>query len=122
MRCHTIFVPKYSELLYMVCSPKKEKELKQCEVKRTSLTRISSTLLLESRGSFDLSACINILKSQQFSEAAEFGFCERFGEYIHRVFVSWYVFKCDFPVFDRFSDEVILDVNVLGTCVEFVVF
>ena len=27
----------------MVCSPKKEKELKQCEVKRTSLTRISST-------------------------------------------------------------------------------
>ena len=30
----------------MVCSPKKEKELKQCEVKRTSLTQISSTTQL----------------------------------------------------------------------------
>ena len=117
-----IFVPKYSELPYMVCSPKKEKELKQCEVKRMSLTRISSTLPLESHESFDLSACINILKSQQFSEAAEFGFREQFGEYIRRVFVSWYVFKCDFPVFNRFSDEVISDVNVLVTCMEFVVF
>ena len=86
-----------------------------------SLTRISSTLPLESHKSFYLSACINILKSQQFSEVAEFGLCEQFGEYIHWVFVSWYIFECDFPVFNCFSDEVILDVNVLGPCMEFVV-
>ena len=68
-----------------------------------SLTQISSTLPLKSHESFALSACINILKSQQFSEAVEFGLHKWFGEYIHWVFISWYIFKCDFPVFNCFS-------------------
>ena len=79
-----------------------------------SLIRISSTLPLESHESFALSARINIPKSQQFNEAVEFGLREQFGEYIRWVFVSWYIFECDFLVFNCFSDEVILDVNVLG--------
>ena len=86
-----------------------------------SLTQTSSTLPLELHEFFDLSAHINILESQQFSEAAEFGLHEWFGEYINWVFISWYIFKCDFSIFDHFLDKVILDVNVLGPCVESVV-
>ena len=113
--------PKYSELPYKVFSPKKEKMIKWMWSKRTSLTQISSTLPLKLHKSFNLSAHINILKSQQFSEMVEFGLCQWLGEYIHQVFISWYIFKCNFPVFNHFSDKVILDINVLGLCIKSVV-
>ena len=44
----------------------------------------------------------------------EFGLHEWLSEYICQVFISWYIFKCNFPVFNHFSDKVILDINVLG--------
>ena len=89
--------------------------------KRTSLTWISSTLPLELHKSFNLSGCINILKSQQISEMAEFGLSKQFGEYVHQVFISQYIFNCNIPIFNCFSDEVILDINVLGPSMESVV-
>ena len=62
-----------------------------------------------------------LLEAQQFDELAEFGLHEWFGENVCQVFVHWYVFDRNFPVFNSFLDEVILYVNVLGPSMEFVV-
>ena len=62
-----------------------------------------------------------ILEPQQFNELAEFHLCEQCGEYICQVFVCWYIFDRNFPVFNSFSDEVIPYIDVLGPSMEFVV-
>ena len=64
---------------------------------------------------------LTILELQQFNEPVELCLHEWFGEYICWVFVCWYIFDGNFPVFDSFLDEVILYINVLGPSVEFVV-
>ena len=60
-------------------------------------------------------------QSEELNEVVELRFCQRFCKDVCYIVVCWDVFNLNFPVLNRFANKMIVDVDVFGPRMEFIV-